>query len=99
MASETTPAIRLRQQVVSEVVRALIVLAIGELVIIALLIATHTPIPGELWLAFGGSTTGLTALLVNTKSDSPPSLEPAPVEIVQDTPVEVDQVDTPKPKR
>lgn len=66
-STETTPAVKLRSEVVLLVIRALIGLAAVELVLIGLLLGFSRDIPGELWLAFGTSSGALTTLLVNSK--------------------------------
>lgn len=70
--TETTPAVKLRQQTVSRIILALIVLTFAELGIIGTLIFLHRDIPGELWQSFSASGAALIALLVNTKVDTPP---------------------------
>lgn len=96
MSVETSPAVQLRQQVVSRVVGALIILSFVELVLIGMLILFNTPVPGELWQSFAASTAALIALLVNTKVDAPAAAG-TPVTVVNtpDNPVQTESAEPP----
>lgn len=105
MSHEYTPAVLSRSQTVSRITLALIWITILELLLIGVLILKSNTIPGELWASFSTFGGALIALLINTKIETPPAAaDPVPVEVVQDTPLAVDQVeeaveDAPKVRR
>lgn len=91
MSDETSPAVKLRANVVLLVVAAIILLSLGLYGSVICLVAAGRGVPGELWLAAGNLSGALITLLVNTKHDATPE-DPAPVQVVNqaDDPVPVD---------
>jgi hypothetical protein len=88
---DTTPAVKLRANVVLLVVIAIILLALGLYGATVALVVSGRSVPGELWLAAGNASGALITLLVNTKHE-PTAADPAPVQVVNapDQPVPVD---------
>lgn len=85
---ETTPAVKLRGQVVTEVVRAIIALTFVLYAACIVLIVLHRDVPGELWLGAGNASGALFALLINSKNEAGPT--PVTVENAPDNPVPTD---------
>lgn len=69
---ETSPAVKLRSQVVGEVVRAIIGLSFLLYGVCAYLIVAGDDVPEALWLAAGNASGALVALLINSKNDTAP---------------------------
>lgn len=88
---ETSPAVKLRGQVVLLVVVAIIVLTFLLYGIVGLLLAYGRAVPGEMWLAAGNFGGLLGGLLLNSKHERT-AADPAPVQVVNqaDQPVPVD---------
>lgn len=73
---------------------ALITLAVGLYGLVGGLLATDTPVPGELWQAAAGAAGGLATLLVSTKTGQVPDPVPPPVQDVQVVNTTADPVPT-----